>query len=541
MKIKELILSFIIIVLMAACGRSDKYVLKEKYVDKPAYGDTMIDSSIGEPSTLNPVLASDSASFSIIGMVFNGLVKYDKDISLTGDLAEKWTVSPDGKLITFYLKKGVKWHDGAEFTSADVKFTYDCFMDPSVKTAYRGLFELVSAVETPDKYTVKVRYKKPYAPALESWGASIIPAHLLKGKDINTAEFNRNPVGTGPYRFKKWVTAQSVELYANKEYFEGEPYITNYIYRIIPDQSVQFMEMMAGSLDFMLLTSDLFMTKAASGKFQKNFNKYEIKQFQYIYFGFNFKNPLFADVKVRKAVSCAINKDDIISGVKRGLAEKLTGPFMPGHWAYSGKAVSYDFDMEKAAALLAEAGWVKGSDGILEKGGKKFEFTIMTNQGNKEREQIAAIIQQQLQLLGIKAEVRILAWNIFITEFIDKKKFDAIVMGWSLSRDPDAYEIWHSSKTKEGEFNFISYSNPEVDGLLEEGRTTFDIKKRTAAYNRIHEIIADEAPYVFLYMPYELPAIHKRFHGIKPEPSGIGYNFIRWYVPEELIKYRTSD
>lgn len=535
------LLSLSLLLSLTSCGKKDRYELKDKYTDKPAYGDTMVDSSIGEPATLNPVLASDSASFNVIGMIFNGLVKYDKDLKLTGDLAERWTVSADSKLITFYLKKGVKWQDGEEFTSADVKFTYDSFMDPKVKTSYRSSFELVAGVDTPDKYTVKVRYKKPYAPALESWGMSIIPSHLLKDKDLNTAEFNRKPVGTGPYRFKSWTTAQSVELTANKDYFEGEPYITNYIYRIIPDQSVQFMEMMAGSLDTMLLNSDLYFTRAATDRFNKNFNKYQIKAFQYVYLGFNFRNPLFGDKRVRQALSFAINKKDLIDGVKRGLAEKITGPYIPGTWAYNENAVSYDYNMEKARDLLAAAGWIKGKDGMLEKDGKKFEFTLMTNQGNKEREQIATIIQQQLLQLGIKAEVRILAWNIFITEFIDRKKFDAIVMGWTTGRDPDNYDIWHSSKTKDGEFNFISYANPEVDKLLEQGRTTFDIKAREKTYKRIHEIIADDAPYVFLYTPYELPAFHKRFHGIKPEASGIGYNFIRWYVPEELIKYRTSN
>lgn len=200
----------------------------------------------------------------------------------------------------------------------------------------------------------------------------------------------------------------------------------------------------------------------------------------------------------------------------------------------------YDYDLNRALLLLAQAGWKKGKDGLLERDGKKFTFTLYTNHGNKEREEIAAIAQQQWSLLGITVDIRVIEWNVFLTQYIDKKKFDALVMGWSLSRDPDCYDIWHSSKTKEGEFNFISYKNPKVDRLLEEGRTTFNRVKRTAIYKEIHALIAEDAPYTFLYAPYSLIAIHKRVHGINPAPAGISYNQIKWYVPSEIQKFKIT-
>ncbi|HRU39631.1 MAG TPA: ABC transporter substrate-binding protein, partial [Candidatus Goldiibacteriota bacterium] len=295
MKILRITLLSCLVFLTAACGRDSGYRMNDKYTDTPAYGDRLVDSSIGEPATLNPVLASDSSSSDITSLVFNGLVRYDKDLNIQGALAERWEISPDSKTITFYLRKGVKWHDGEEFTSRDVKFTYDSFMNPAVKTAYRSIFEPVASVETPDRYIVKVRYKYVFAPALQYWGMEIIPYHLLKDKDLNTAEFNRKPVGTGPYKFVKWITADRIELEANPEYFEGKPYISRYTYRIIPDQSVQFMELLSGAIDMMTLTSDLFFTKADSPKFRKNYNKYKVPVFQYVYCGYNMKNPLFAD------------------------------------------------------------------------------------------------------------------------------------------------------------------------------------------------------------------------------------------------------
>jgi peptide/nickel transport system substrate-binding protein len=537
--LKKIIYFFLILILIS-CGKSKKYELKENYVDKPAYGDILIDSSIGEPATLNPVLASDSASQDIISLVFNGLVKFDENLNIIGDLAEKWDISKDGKIITFYLKKGIKWHDGVEFTARDVKFTYDMFMAPDTKTAYRSLFEPIEKVEIVNDYELKVYYKFTFAPALQYWGTAIIPEHILKGKDINTADFNRNPIGTGPYKFLNWKTSQQIELIANKNYFEGEPYISKYIYRIIPDQSVQFMEMLAGGIDEMALTSELYVGKANEPEFLKNFNKYSISSFSYVYIGYNLLNELFKSKNVRKALSYAINKDEIIKGVKRGLAKKITGPFIPGSWAYNDNAESYDYNPEKAKQILKNDGWNLKEDGYLYKDGKRFEFILITNQGNKEREEIATIVQQQLGLIGIKVNIRILAWSTLITEFIDKKKFDAIVLGWNISQDPDCYDIWHSSKTKEGEFNFISYKNEEVDRLVKQGRETFDIEKRKAIYKKIHKIIADDSPYTFLYSPFALPAVHKRFHGIKPALAGISYNFTKWYVPKELQKYRVD-
>ncbi|MFP4466582.1 MAG: peptide-binding protein [Candidatus Goldiibacteriota bacterium] len=523
--------------LSAGCSRDSGYSIPDEYEDKPFYGGMLIDSSIGEPSILNPVLASDSSSSDITELIFNGLVKFDKNLKLTGDLAESWEIKDDGKLIVFHLKKGVKWHDGADFTAEDVKFTYEKYMDPGVKTAYRSLFEPVSRVVVKDDYTLEVYYEKPFAPALQYWGASIIPRHILHDKDFNSAEFNRNPVGTGPYVFKKWLTARQIELEANENYFDGKPYISRYIYRIIPDQSVQFMELASGSVDMMSLNSDLYFSRADTPEFKKKFNKFKIPAFTYVYIGYNNENPLFADKKVRQALSYAVNRKEIIKNVKLGLARPISGPFIPGSAFYNENVPYYRYDIEKAEKLLNEAGWRKNSSGMLEKDGKPFEFTLMTNQGNKERETIAAITQQQLSKLGIKVEIRVLAWSIFITEFINKRKFDAVVMGWSLTRDPDCYDIWHSSKTKEGEFNFIAYSNPEVDRLCIEGREVYDPEKRAEIYRKIHSLISEDAPYTFLYNPFALPAVHKRIHGIKPEPAGIGYNFTKWYIPEDLIKY----
>jgi len=507
--------------------------------DLPAYGDLLILGSIGDASNLIPMLASDSASHDISGLIFNGLVKYDKNLNLVGDLAESWEVSKDGLTITFKLRQGVKWQDGKEFTAEDVMFGFKTIINPNTRTAYAGDYKEVKEAMVVDPYTFRVTYKRPFAPGLSSWGSLVVlPKHLLEGKDINTTPFSRKPIGMGPYRFKEWKTGEKIVLQANPGYFEGGPYIDGFIYRIIPDLATMFLELKAGGIDFMGLTPLQYKRQTDTYKMRRDFHKYKFLAFAYTYLGYNLKDWKFQDQRVRQAITYAINKEEIIEGVLLGLGLIATGPYKPDTPWYNPNVRKYPYDAEKAKKLLAEAGWKEsGSEGILQKDGKPFEFTILTNQGNESRAKCAEIIQRRLRMVGIKVKIRTVEWAAFINDFIDKKNFEAVILGWTLGQDPDLYDIWHSSKVGEKELNFISYKNKEVDALLEKGRYTFDQKVRKACYDRIQEILAEEQPYTFLYVPYALPIIHARFQGIEPAPAGISYNIYKWYVPKPEQRY----
>ncbi len=505
---------------------------------KPAYGDALVAGSIGEPSNLLPLLASDGASHEVAGLIYNGLVRYDKNLRLEGELARSWDVSPDGLTITFHLRRGVKWHDGHEFTSRDVLYTYRVTIDPKTPTAYAESFKQVKSVEAPDPYTFRVVYARPYAPALESWGMSVLPAHLLEGKDITRSELARRPVGTGPYRFKEWIPGQKIILDSNRDYYEGRPYINRYIYLIIPDSSTMYMELKSGGLDTMTLTPVQYQRQTETPEFRSRFNKYRFPAFQYVYLGYNLRHPLFSDRRVRQAITSAINKDEIIHGALLGMGQIAHGPYKPGTWAYNPRIKDFDYNPERAKRLLAEAGWrEKNSDGFLVKNGKPFQFTILTNQGNAQRIVTAQIIQQRLRHIGIDVKMRVIEWASFLSQFIDKGNFEAVILGWTIGQDPDIFDVWHSSKTGPKELNFIGYKNKEVDRLLEEGRSTFDMEKRRECYYRIQDIFAEDQPHTFLYVPDALPVVSARFHGIEPAPAGISYNFIRWYVPKDEQVY----
>lgn len=504
--------------------------------------DAFVASSIAEPSNLIPFLATDSASAEVSRLIFNGLVKYDENLRLTGDLAESWDITDEGRTIVFHLRKGVLWQDGAPFSSKDVVFTYQKLTDPSVPTPYSGDFENIRSVEAPDAVTVKVSYREPFSPGLSSWTMGIVPEHLLSKEDLRATFFSRRPVGTGPYVLKKWKTGENIELWANSSYFEGRPRISRYVYRIIPDQSTAFLELLTENVDAAALTPLQFKRQTGKRSFSDRFQKYRLPSFSYVYIGYNLKRQIFSDKRVRKAIGLAIEKQEIIDATLLGFGRVATGPYLPESWAYNPRVLPSRFDPKAALALLKEAGWTDtDGDGFLDHDGKKFQFTILTNQGNDQRKMACEMVQRRLADIGIDVKIQVVEWSAFIKEFIDKKRFDAVLLAWQMQLDPDIYDIFHSSRSGVGQFNFVGYNNPEVDRLLDEGRRVFPEADRARLYQRVHEILADEEPYTFLYVPEALSVLHKRFKGVRASPIGIGYNFIRWQVPPSEQKYHLKE
>lgn len=502
-----------------------------------ASNDMFVTSGLGDAIYLNPVLASDSASSSINSLVYNGLLKYDKNLNLVCDLAQDFEVSKDGLSIKFDLKKNILWHDGHKFNVHDVKFTFDKLTDPNTRTPFSSDYLMIKEFKIIDDYSFVVKYSQAFAPILESWCMGIIPKHIFENQDINTSEYNRKPVGTGPYVFRKWITDQKIILEANPYYYEGMPKIKYYMYRIIPDQSVQFLELRTQTVDELSLTPDQWN---AYERFFEKYDKYRYPSFSFTFLGFNLEKEPYSNIKFRQAIAYAINKKEIIDGVLAGTAKAAEGIFPPQSWAYK-EIKSYGYDVEKAKELLKSVGFTEKADGYMLYKNKDFEITVITNQGNKSRELAAQIIQEQLKKTGLKVNIRILEWSTFINQYVNKKNFDALVLGWSTAVDPDQYLLWHSCQTGPGQYNFMSYKNKEVDELLVKARTTFNKEKRINYYHKIQDIMRDDPPCIFLYFPENLVCVHKRFDGVELAPAGIGWNFNNWRVDRGNVKYLNGE
>ncbi len=421
--------------------------------------------------------------------------------------------------ITFHLRDDIRWHDGEPFTARDVEFTFRMIMDETVASPRRPDYELVAKIETPDAHTVRVMYRRPYSPALTSWMIGLLPAHVLEGKASAwwAEHFNRAPVGTGPFRFKEWKTNEHIALERNPDYFAGRSHLDTIVVRVIPDPVAIRLAFETGQVDFW------GVSQHAVGTFEKDprFSIFASPSPAYEYIGWNLRRPLFQDVKVRRALAHAVDVDSIIRFVLYGHGEISNGIFPPQMWFADASVRPYEFNPDKAKALLAEAGWVPGADGVLSKNGRRFSFDLITNMANDVRKDIATLVQADLKKIGIDVRVQIYEWTVFISEHINTCDFDAAALGWSLGYDYDQYQIWHSTQTAPGRLNFVGYENPEADRLLEDIRTCYDTAEIAGTAGRLQRIIYEDQPYLFLYVPKSVGAMWKDAYRVsRPAATG---------------------
>ena len=534
---------FISSIFIISCSKDTSQIIDYNGKFKNISGGNLINAMTGEPSNLIAMIAGDSASSAIAGNIFNSLLKYDENLNYAPDLAESWAISNNQKTISFKLKKDLQWADGKPLTSADVLFTWKLITNPNTRTPYASDYQLVKKASTPDPLTFEVTYENSYAPALDTWTSlHILPKHILKNEDINNTFFSRKPTGSSFYKLDEWISGQQVTLKANDKSVLGVPLIKKLISRIIPDTSSQFLELTADNIDVMNINPIQYQRVFPARKdLQQKIALYKELGNGYTYLGFNLKKPPFNDIRVRQALNYAIDKNEVIKGVLLGLGEPIASPYKPGTRWINPNLSPYPYKPSKALALLEEAGFKKNNDGILMKNGKPLKFEIITNQ-NKQREMTAVVIQKRLQEIGVEVSIRVIEWASFVNRFIKTGDFDVVVLGWSLSLDPDQYNIWHSSQQGPGQFNFLGYSNKNVDKLLELGRKELNVSKREKIYHKFSKYLLEDSPIIYLYAGYGLSAVHKRVKGIKNPipPAGIYHNNYDWFVPKPLRRNEIS-
>jgi ABC-type transport system substrate-binding protein len=435
-------------------------------------------------------------------------------------------------VILFNLRPDVKFHDGHPFSAEDVKFTYDSIMNPKNISPRISDYEPVKSVEVLDPLTVQVTYKRLYSPALATWSMGILPKHLLnrealakealerrrdpEGFTMRQSLFSRNPVGCGPFRFQEWRSDQYIILQRFEDYWEGPPNYTRYAYRVIPDPLTQEMEFYAGTLDSYNVLPHQVKRLHEDPRFQS----FSGLSFGYTYIGYNMRRKPFDDPRVRKALGMAIDADKIIEYVLYGQGERITGPFVKQTDYYNHGIAPLPYDPQGALQLLEDAGWERNREGWLEKDGKRFQFTLITNGGNDIRKAIVAIAQESWKQIGIDVRTDLLEWSVFIQERINKSDFDAVVLAWQMGVEPDLFQIWHSSQTNPFELNFVGFQNPEADDLIVKIRQEYNHEQQVEYSHRLAEIIAREQPYTFLYVGKWTAVLDKRIVIKETDPEG---------------------
>lgn len=441
--------------------------------------------------------------------LYSSLVRYDlKTLEPVGDLAESWTVSEDGRTYTFALRKNVKWHDGESFDANDVVFTLKLWTNKAVPFYLANNFRLIETVTAPDSSTVVVKLSKPQAafPVLLGYNANILPEHLLKDLSpeqlANPTEFLKKPIGTGPFKFDQYQPGSFARMVRNDDYFDGKPKLDAMVFRIVPDANSQLALLRAGEVD--LVVVEPFQLASVANNPGIKIQSVPIVRNEYI--ALNNSYGVLADKKVRTALTYGLDRELLMKTVFQGRGTIATGPFTPSiAWAYNADIKPLPFDPKKAQALLDEAGWKAGPDGVRTKDGQPLAFTVLYDSSNPTRARTALIAQQQWNAIGVRTTFETSEYRAIVERMRQKPPAYQINPNYLVTPpDPDGVANYYLSNSLA---NSWQYKNPDVDTLLDQGATAQSRNERAKAYKRVQEIIHQDQPIIYTVNPDEIQAL----------------------------------
>jgi peptide/nickel transport system substrate-binding protein len=457
--------------------------------------------------TPNPIVLPGGLSSILLDKnLFGQLVRPEANTGTPSpDLAQKWDISPDGKTYTFSLRPGVKWHNGDPFTADDVKFTFDLMQDKKSNAAFINNLGPFTGADIVDPMTVRLNLSAPYAPLLTqlAYNVMMMPKKVLQGQDINQpTSFIQNPIGTGPYKWKEFVSGDHVTLVANADYWDGPPKIGTVVYKILPDLNTQVAQLRAGQVDIVMLEPSQIDALQNVPNVVIN----AANQTNYQYLSVSNSNPLFTDKRVRQALSYALDRPTFVTSILRGKGSVANGPISPPmQWAYPQDQQPFPYDTKKAQDLLTQAGW-QMQGGKLMKDGQPFKFAIMLDVGNPTRKDFALVSQQTFQKLGMDVSIDSQEFNKWYDRS-SKGDYDMYVSYWITPADPDALYNGYSDD------NSDHYKNPAVDDLFAQGKVTTAPDARKPIYAKLQQTLYDDQPDIFLTYPPEYRAFSKRLQG----------------------------
>ncbi|MCP4401710.1 MAG: ABC transporter substrate-binding protein [bacterium] len=465
-----------------------------------------------DPTNIDPRFGTDVNSARVYQLVSNGLIKKDPSSNLVPDLAERWE-NPDDKTYVFYLRKGVTFHDGSEFTAEDVKYTFESVLDPDMNSPKAHAFENVDAIEILDPYTITFRLKDVFAPFLLEMVLPIVPK---KAAEQEVGErFTEGLVGTGPFKLTEWAHDEQLVFEANPAHFDGAPKVDKVLLKIIPDDTVRFLEMKQGNVD--LVQNAIPPDMVPIARETKNLKVVENESIVIYYLGINLEDPVLQNVKVRQALAHAIDRQSIVDYLIKGQAALATGLLSPANWAYDADVKTYDYDVEAAKALLDEAGY-PDPDGD----GPEARFKLVYKTSTAPlRIRIGEVLQDQFKKVGIDiTEIQTFEWAKFYDD-IKSGNFQLFSLRWVGITEPDIfYSIFHSAMVPPDGRNRGRYVNEKIDELVEQGRRVIDVEERRKIYNEVQQILAEELPYVYLWYPHNIVVMNERVQGFIVYPDG---------------------
>ncbi|MBV8367277.1 MAG: peptide ABC transporter substrate-binding protein [Candidatus Eremiobacteraeota bacterium] len=493
-------------------------------------------ADIEEPISMNPLLRLTAVGTDMDMFIFSFLFNLDDKMRLVPELATvvpsyaNGGISKDGLTLTYHLRRGVKWQDGAPFTSRDVVFTTHAILSPDNNLVARNGWDRIASVDAPDGYTVRFHLKKIYAPALttyfcESGLYPVLPAHLLeKYANLNQVPFNANPVGTGPFKFVRWVHGDHVELVANALYWRGPPKLKRIIYKIIPSETTIMTQLQTHEIDaWFRAPSDLYpqLQKLSSAGFRVQL----APSLVYSHIDLNQKDPTFKDPSVRRAIALAIDRQRIIHDVTHDVYVVAYADQPTFAWAYEPNIVHYDYDPAAASRLLDQAGWKVAPDGMREKNGQKLAFNLSAATGAKTPEAVEQIVQSDLRKIGVDVSIKNYPTALFFDSYqrggiVEAGKYDAALYSWVTGADPGFDEALYTSYNipPAGE-NSLWWSDPVIDRAETGALTTYDESARKKYYSVIQKEIASQAVTIVLYFQRQIFVTADGFENFVPAPA----------------------
>ncbi len=516
-------------------------------------------ASISDATILNPILSSENSSSAVNAMIFPALIGQDPVTGALvpdGSISKGWTVSDDGLVWTFTLRDDVFWSDGEAVDAEDFKFTYDAIASDLVETPRKANVEKIASIEIPDPHTVIVTFNEVKCDGLGDLGLGLLPSHLYADDftDIMENPLNEAPAASaGPFVFQSWTRDDNIIVTRNEQYFQGAPYMDGMIFKVIPDPGAQLAALQSGEIS----TMGLQPAQVASVQDDPNLNIYHFNDDGYDYIGLNLANPdnpqpgrdedgnlieqdphpILSDLNVRKAIAHSLDYNAIIDQVYLGQGYQIASNVLPAvPWAHDDSLQPYAYDPELAAQLLEEAGWVDSDgDGIREKDGNPLSLSLLTNAGNRTRENLGVLAQDQLKAVGFDIQFEAIDFGTLVGQLLGQT-YDMVIIGWTgVGADPNDDAFWSTQyDTPDSGFNFVSYHDAEMDQLLEEGLNVpgCSEEERAPIYKQIQQKIYDDVPYVFISGGVGNTAYSKDWAGIDPGEWSLYWNVEKWSLTQ---------